>query len=59
MVVDLGSQGLNCRMVQRFRPVSVDDIDASAELFERNKNNVSHWPAVTVFRENACKRLRK
>ncbi len=49
-VVDSDSQGLNCRMTQRFRAVSVDDIDASAELFERNKHNVSQWPAVTVFR---------
>ena len=50
VVVDSDSQGLNCRMTQRFRAVSVDDMDASAELFERNKHNVSQWPAVTVFR---------
>ena len=50
VVVDSDSQGLNCRMAQRFRSVSVDGIDASAELFERNKHNVSQWPLLTVFR---------
>ena len=37
-------------MAQKFRAVSVDGIDGSAELFERNKQNVSQWPLVTVFR---------
>ncbi|MEG4289277.1 hypothetical protein Q5692_33900 [Microcoleus sp. C2C3] len=50
VVVDSDSQGLNCRMAQRFRSVSVDGIDASAELFERNKHNVSQWLLLTVFR---------
>ena len=50
VVVDSDSQGLNCRMAQRFRSISVDALDAPAELFERNKHNVSQWPVVTVFR---------
>ncbi len=37
-------------MAEGFRSVSVDGIDGSAELFERNKHNVSQWPVVTVFR---------
>ncbi|MBD0342600.1 MAG: hypothetical protein ICV61_17490 [Microcoleus sp. Co-bin12] len=37
-------------MAERFRSISVDGVDAPAELFERNKHNVSQWPAVTVFR---------
>ncbi|MEG4441828.1 hypothetical protein QUB47_06775 [Microcoleus sp. AT9_B5] len=37
-------------MAQRFRSVFVDDVNAPAELFERNKHNVSQWPAVTTFR---------
>ena len=56
-VVDSHSQGLNCRMAQRFRSISVDDVDAPAELFERNKYNVSQWPVVTAFRrDSACLR---
>ncbi|MEG4209921.1 hypothetical protein [Microcoleus sp. S13_B4] len=50
VVVDSDSQGLNCRMAQRFRSISVDALDAPAELFERNKHNVSQWPVVTTFR---------
>ncbi|MEG4836855.1 hypothetical protein [Microcoleus sp. B9-D4] len=50
VVVDSDSQGLNCRMAQRFRSISVDGLDAPAELFERNKHNVSQWPVVTAFR---------
>ena len=50
VVVDSDSQGLNCRMAQRFRSVSVDGVDAPDELFERNKHNVSQWPVVTTFR---------
>lgn len=50
VVVDSDSQGLNCRMAQRFRSISVDSLDAPAELFERNKHNVSQWPVVTAFR---------
>ena len=37
-------------MAERFRSLSVDDVDAPAELFERNKHNVSQWPVVTAFR---------
>ncbi|MGB3263819.1 MAG: hypothetical protein WBA89_07655 [Microcoleus sp.] len=37
-------------MVQRFRSVSVDGVDAPADLFERNKKKVFQWPAVTTFR---------
>jgi len=37
-------------MAQRFRSVSVDDIDAPADLFERNKHNISQWAVVTTFR---------
>ncbi|CAA9383008.1 hypothetical protein AVDCRST_MAG84-5189 [uncultured Microcoleus sp.] len=37
-------------MAQRFRSISVDGLDAPAELFERNKHNVSQWPVVTAFR---------
>lgn len=40
VVVDADSQGLNCRMTQRFRSISTNGIDAPAELFERNKHNV-------------------
>ncbi|MBD1884060.1 MULTISPECIES: hypothetical protein [Microcoleus] len=50
LVVDSDSKGLNCRMAQRFRSISVDGLDAPAELFERNKHNVSQWPVVTTFR---------
>ncbi|NJK70211.1 MAG: hypothetical protein HC786_29775 [Richelia sp. CSU_2_1] len=50
VVVDSDPKGLNCRMAQRFRSISVDGIDAPAELFERNKHNVSQWPVVTTFR---------
>ncbi|WP_293145119.1 MULTISPECIES: hypothetical protein [unclassified Microcoleus] len=50
VVVDSDSQGLNCRMAQRFRSISVDGLDAPDELFERNKHNVSQWPVVTTFR---------
>lgn len=50
VVVDPDPRGLNCRMAQRFRSISVDGVDAPAELFERNKHNVSLWPVVTVFR---------
>lgn len=50
LVVDSDSKGLNCRMAQRFRSISVDGLDAPAELFERNKHNVSQWPVVTAFR---------
>ncbi|MCC3583796.1 MAG: hypothetical protein JGK24_06820 [Microcoleus sp. PH2017_29_MFU_D_A] len=50
VVVDSDSQGLNCRMAQRFRSVSVDALDAPDELFEKNKHNVSQWPVVTTFR---------
>ncbi len=50
VVVDSDSQGLNCRMAQRFRSISVDALDAPDELFERNKHNVSQWPVVTTFR---------
>ncbi|MBE9094175.1 hypothetical protein [Tychonema sp. LEGE 07203] len=50
VVVDPDSQGLNCRMAQRFRSISVDGINAPDELFERNKHNVSQWPVVTTFR---------
>lgn len=50
VVVDSDSQGLNCRMAQRFRSISVDGLDAPDELFEKNKHNVSQWPVVTVFR---------
>lgn len=50
VVVDSDSQGLNCRMAQRFRSISVDGIDAPDELFEKNKHNVSQWPVVTTFR---------
>ncbi|MEG4582393.1 hypothetical protein QUA71_22675 [Microcoleus sp. MON1_C5] len=50
LVVDSDSKGLNCRMAQRFRSISVDGLDAPAELFERNKHNVSQWPVVATFR---------
>lgn len=50
VVVDSDSQGLNCRMAQRFRSVSVDGLNAPDELFERNKHNVSQWTVVTTFR---------
>jgi hypothetical protein len=50
VVVDSDSQGLNCRMAQKFRSISVDALDAPDELFARNKHNVSQWPVVTVFR---------
>lgn len=50
LVVDSDSQGLNCRMAQRFRAISVDGLNAPDELFERNKHNVSQWPVVTTFR---------
>ncbi|MCU0542552.1 MAG: hypothetical protein MUE44_10210 [Oscillatoriaceae cyanobacterium Prado104] len=50
VVVDSDPQGLNCRMAQKFRSISVDGLDAPAELFARNKHNVSQWPIVTVFR---------
>lgn len=50
VVVDSDPQGLNCRMAQRFRSISVDGLDAPAELFEKNKHNVSQWPVVAVFR---------
>ncbi|MEG4107549.1 hypothetical protein [Microcoleus sp. S13_C5] len=50
LVVDSDSQGLNCRMAQRFRSISVDALDAPGELFERNKHNVSQWPVVAAFR---------
>ena len=50
LVVDSDSKGLNCRMAQRFRSISVDGLDAPAELFERNEHNVSQWPVVTAFR---------
>ena len=50
VVVDSDSQGLNCRMAQRFRSISVDALDAPDELFAKNKHNVSQWPVVTTFR---------
>lgn len=50
LVVDSDPKGLNCRMAQIFRSISVDGLDAPAELFERNKHNVSQWPVVTTFR---------
>lgn len=50
VVVDSDSQGLNCRMAQRFRSISVDGLDAPDELFAKNKHNVSQWPVVTSFR---------
>ncbi|MBE9183360.1 hypothetical protein IQ270_01120 [Microcoleus sp. LEGE 07076] len=50
VVVDSDSQGLNCRMAQRFRSISVDALDAPDELFTKNKHNVSQWPVVTSFR---------
>ena len=50
VVVDSDSQGLNCRMAQRFQSISVDGLDAPAELFPRNKHNVSQWAVVTTFR---------
>lgn len=50
VVVDSDSQGLNCRMAQRFQSISVDGIDAPNELFVRNKHNVSQWAVVTTFR---------
>ncbi|WP_293333647.1 hypothetical protein [Microcoleus sp. CAWBG58] len=50
VVVDSDSQGLNCRMAQRFRSISVDGVDAPDELFAKNKHNVSQWPVVTTFR---------
>lgn len=50
LVVDSDSEGLNCRMAERFRSISADGVDAPAELFERNKHNVSQWPVVTAFR---------
>lgn len=37
-------------MAQGFRSVSVDGVDAPADLFERNKNKVFLWPVVTTFR---------
>ncbi|MBE9123380.1 hypothetical protein IQ269_21920 [Tychonema sp. LEGE 07199] len=37
-------------MAQRFRSVSVDGVDAPADLFERNKNKVVQWSVVTTFR---------
>ncbi|MEG4574468.1 hypothetical protein QUA56_17495 [Microcoleus sp. N3A4] len=37
-------------MAQRFRSISVDNGNAPAELFARNKQNVSQWPVVTTFR---------
>ncbi|MEG5136904.1 MULTISPECIES: hypothetical protein [unclassified Microcoleus] len=37
-------------MAQGFRSVSVDGVDAPADLFERNKHNISQWPVVTTFR---------
>ncbi len=49
LVVDSDSQGLNCRMAQRFRSISVDGLNAPDELFQRNKHNVSQWPVVTTF----------
>ncbi|MEG4420463.1 hypothetical protein QUA70_18015 [Microcoleus sp. LAD1_D5] len=50
VVVDSDSQGLNCRMAQKFRSISVDGLDAPAELFERNKHKISQWAVVTAFR---------
>lgn len=50
VVVDSDSQGLNCRMAQKFRSISVDALDAPDELFAKNKHNVSQWPVVTTFR---------
>ncbi|MGL5065455.1 MAG: hypothetical protein ACRC62_36240 [Microcoleus sp.] len=50
VVVDPDPRGLNCRIAQRFRSISVDSIDAPAELFERNKHDVSQWPVVITFR---------
>ncbi|MEG4225267.1 hypothetical protein QUA35_03685 [Microcoleus sp. N9_B2] len=37
-------------MAQGFRSVSVDGVDAPADLFERNKNKVFQWPVVITFR---------
>ncbi|MEG4963709.1 MULTISPECIES: hypothetical protein [unclassified Microcoleus] len=49
MVVDSDSQGLNCRMAQRFRSFYVNALDMPDELFVRNKHNVSQWPILTTF----------
>jgi hypothetical protein len=37
-------------MAERFRSISVDGMNPPAELFERNKHNVSQWAVVTAFR---------
>jgi hypothetical protein len=50
VVVDSDAQGLNCRMAQRFRSISVDSLNAPDELFVRNKHNVSQWAVVKTFR---------
>lgn len=49
VVVDSDSQGLNCRMAQRFRWFSVNALDMPDELFARNKHHVAQWPILTTF----------
>lgn len=49
LVVDSDSQGLNCRMAQRFRSFYVNAHNMPYELFARNKHNVSQWPILTTF----------
>jgi hypothetical protein len=49
VVVDSDSQGLNCRMAQRFRSFYVNAHDMPDELFARNKHHVSQWQILTTF----------
>ncbi len=49
VVVDSDSQGLNCRMAQRFRSVEINAHNIADEVFARNKHNVSQWPILTTF----------
>lgn len=49
-VVDADPKGLNCRMAEQFRPVSLDGADTPADVYRNYRHEVSQWEVLFAFR---------
>ncbi|MFM6402678.1 MAG: hypothetical protein ACKPH7_30055 [Planktothrix sp.] len=50
VVIDKDPQGLNCRMLQQYQGISMDDIDAPSILFKDNYHTIINWPVMITFK---------
>lgn len=50
VVTDEDPSGLNCRMPQQYRGMSMDSIDTPRILYQHNYHTISEWPVMATFK---------